>query len=121
VAIGDKRGEGAALGNTGVALLSRGETQKAIELLERHRAIAEALGDKRAVRHALTHLADAYYTAGDEAKHRELSIELLRMGPVRDDSLERAWNGGDGELPKMFLGQVELGGDRSVGPMADVP
>ena len=45
--IGDRRGEGASLGNLGRAYADLGDARKAIEYYEQALAIAREIGDKR--------------------------------------------------------------------------
>ncbi len=45
--IGDRRGEGNALGNLGNAYADLGDSRKAIEYYEQHLTIAREIGDRR--------------------------------------------------------------------------
>ncbi len=45
--IGDRRGEGADLGNLGIAYADLGETRQAIEFYEQALVIAREIGDRR--------------------------------------------------------------------------
>ena len=45
--IGDRRGEGAALGNLGNAYQNLGEPRRAIAYYEQARALAQAIGDRQ--------------------------------------------------------------------------
>jgi hypothetical protein len=45
--IGDRQGEGIALGNLGLAYADLGETREAIDYHEQHLTIARAIGDRQ--------------------------------------------------------------------------
>ncbi|WP_371259651.1 CHAT domain-containing protein [Calothrix sp. 336/3] len=74
--IGDKAGEGRALGNLGSAYHSLGDYQKAIEFHQQRLAIAQQIGDKAGVGKALGNLGNAYHSLGDYQK----AIEFLQQG-----------------------------------------
>jgi tetratricopeptide (TPR) repeat protein len=67
-AIGDRRGEGAALGNLGLAYFDLGETRTAIEHFKQHLAVARAIGDRRDEGYALGNLGLAYTALGKARK-----------------------------------------------------
>jgi hypothetical protein len=54
--IGDRRGEGNALGNLGIAYAGLGETTKATPLLEQALVIARAIKDPRIIQFASAEL-----------------------------------------------------------------
>jgi tetratricopeptide (TPR) repeat protein len=60
----DRRGEGNALGNLGIAYADLGQPQRAIELFEQHLAIARAVGDRRGEGQSLGNLGLAYAALG---------------------------------------------------------
>jgi tetratricopeptide (TPR) repeat protein len=66
--LGDRRGEGGALGSLGHAYSALGDARKAIELHEQHLLIARELGDRRGEGLALGNLGIAYAHLGDARK-----------------------------------------------------
>ena len=56
----DRRGEGAALGNLGLAYADLGEVNKAIEFYKQVLVIAREIGDRRGEGSALGNLGNAY-------------------------------------------------------------
>ena len=63
--IGDRRGEGAALGNLGSAYDSLGEHRRAAEYHEQHLAITQEVGDRKGEGKALGNLGLAYDGLGE--------------------------------------------------------
>lgn len=63
--IGDRRGEGNALGNLGLAYADLGETHRAIQLYEQRLTIAREIGDRRGEGNALGNLGVAYKNLGE--------------------------------------------------------
>jgi hypothetical protein len=63
--IGDRRGEGIALGNLGSAYVILGETRRAIEPFEQDLVIAREIGDRRGEGIVLTNLGSAYVILGE--------------------------------------------------------
>ena len=66
--IGDRRGEGNALGNLGIAWRDLGEPRKAIEYFEQKLAIAREIGDRRGEGNALGNLGLAWAALGEPRK-----------------------------------------------------
>jgi len=70
--IGDRRGEGTALGNLGNAYQNLGETRRAIELYEQRLVIAREIGDRRGESIGSWNLGLRYEAEGDLARAAEL-------------------------------------------------
>ena len=83
-ALGDRRGEGNALGNLGIAWADLGETRKAIEFYEQLLAIAREIGDRRGEGNALGNLGIAWADLGEPRK----AIEYHEQQP-RDRARDR--------------------------------
>jgi tetratricopeptide (TPR) repeat protein/transcriptional regulator with XRE-family HTH domain len=66
--IGDRRGEGKALGSLGIAWADLGDTRKAITLFEQHLAISREIGDRQGEGAALGNLGNAWALLGDTRK-----------------------------------------------------
>ncbi len=66
--IGDRRGEGNALGSLGIAYLGLGETRRAIEFYEQQLEIAREIGDRRGEGISLYNLGDAMAKAGEHGQ-----------------------------------------------------
>ena len=66
--IGDRRGEGTALGNMGLAYRNLGYARKGFEFYEQRLFIAREIGDRRGEGQALGSLAIAYAALGDARK-----------------------------------------------------
>jgi tetratricopeptide (TPR) repeat protein len=75
--LGDRRGEGAALGNLGNAYAALGEVHKAIECTEQHLAIARETGDRSGEGAALGNLGNAYADLGEAHKAIEYHEQAL--------------------------------------------
>ncbi len=75
--IGDRRGEGAALGNLGNAYADLGEPRKAIEFYEQALVIAREIGDRRGEGNALGNLGIAYLNLGEPRKAIEFYEQAL--------------------------------------------
>jgi tetratricopeptide (TPR) repeat protein len=75
--IGDRWGEGAALGNLGNAYHALGELRKAIEFHEQQLEITRELGDRGGEGIALGNLGNAYYALGEARRAIELYEEQL--------------------------------------------
>ncbi|MEM7712368.1 MAG: tetratricopeptide repeat protein [Cyanobacteria bacterium P01_A01_bin.68] len=63
--IGDRRGEGSALGNMGLAYSNLGEYQQAVKFHQQHLKIAREIGDRRGEGIALGNLGGIYTNLGD--------------------------------------------------------
>jgi tetratricopeptide (TPR) repeat protein len=72
--IGDRRGEGNALGNLGNAYADLGETRKAIEFYEQQLIIVREIGDRRGEGNALRNMSLSL----DELGQRERAIEYAQ-------------------------------------------
>jgi tetratricopeptide (TPR) repeat protein len=79
--IGDRRGEGAGLGNLGRAYADLGETRRAIEHFEQALVIHREIGDRRGEGIALGHLGIAYGHLGETRRaieHYEKALAIDR-------------------------------------------
>ena len=89
-AIGDRRGEGNALGNLGIAYAALGETRKAIDYYEQRLVIARAIGDRRGEGNALGNLGIAYADLGETREaieHHQQALVISRaIGDRRGES-----------------------------------
>ena len=79
----DRRGEGNALGNLGLAYAALGDARRAIEFYEQHRDIAREIGDRRGEGAALGNLGNAYAALGEPRRaiefyeqHRDIAREI---------------------------------------------
>jgi tetratricopeptide (TPR) repeat protein len=77
--IGDRRGEGAALGNLGNAYAALGDARKAIEFYEQQLVIVREIGDRRGEGNALGNLGMTYKNLGAADKARGLWQEALAI------------------------------------------
>jgi tetratricopeptide (TPR) repeat protein len=77
--LGDRRAEGRALGNLGVAYRSLGEYRRAIEYHEKHLAIARGVGDRRGEGAALGNLGIAYASLGEYRRAIEFHEQALAI------------------------------------------
>jgi len=77
--IGDRRGEGAALGNLGLAYSALGEVRKAIEYHEQALAIAREIRDRRGEGADLGNIGNAYSALGEVRKAIEFYEEVLTI------------------------------------------
>jgi CHAT domain-containing protein/tetratricopeptide (TPR) repeat protein len=77
--IGDRRGEGTALGNLGFAYQSLGDYRQAIDLHEQHLAIAREVGDREGEGRALGNLGFAYQSLGDYRQAIDLHEQALSI------------------------------------------
>ncbi len=79
--LGDRRGEGNALGNLGIAYANLGETRKAIEHHEQALTIAREIGDRRGECQDLGNLGNAYTDLGETRRaieHHEQALTIAR-------------------------------------------
>ena len=105
--IGDRRGEGAVLGNLGVAYSDLGESRKAIGFYEQRLVIARELGDRRGEGNALGNLGNAYSDLGESRK----AIEFYEQGLIIDREIsDRRAEGQD--LGNLGIAYRELGDAR---------
>jgi tetratricopeptide (TPR) repeat protein len=77
--LGDRRGEGNALGNLGLAHVNLGNTRKAIEFYEEALAIHREIGDRRGESNSLGNLGVAYSALGYSRKAIEFYEEALAI------------------------------------------
>jgi tetratricopeptide (TPR) repeat protein len=75
--IGDRRGEGNALGNLGNAYADLGETRRAIEFYEQQLVIVREIGDRRGEALGSWNLGDEYAKLGDLARAAALMQVLV--------------------------------------------
>ncbi|MBW4635271.1 MAG: tetratricopeptide repeat protein [Iphinoe sp. HA4291-MV1] len=79
--IKDRKGEGKALGNLGVAYKSLGDYKQAIQYYQQSLAIARAIGDKQGEGNALGSLGIAYDSLGDykqAIQYQQQSLSIAR-------------------------------------------
>ena len=79
--LGDRPGEGRALGNLGLAYAALGETRRAIEHYEQVLAIAREIGDRRSEGSVLGNLGLAYAALGETRRaieHYEQRLAIAR-------------------------------------------
>jgi tetratricopeptide (TPR) repeat protein len=77
--IGERDGEGQALGNLGVIYRELGKTSRAIEIFEQRLEIARELNDKRGEGNTLGNLGRAYWTLGEPLKTIEFCKQQLEI------------------------------------------
>ena len=77
--VGDRRHEGAALGNLGLAYANLGETRRAIEFCEKHLAITREIGDRRGEGNALGNLGNAHANLGETRRAIEFFEKHLTI------------------------------------------
>ena len=75
----DRRGEGNALGNLGIAYTDIGEARTAIEYHEQALAISREISDRRGEGSDLGNLGSAYYSLGETAKAIECYQQALAI------------------------------------------
>ena len=79
--LGDRKREGRALGNLGLAYKDLGDIRRAIECHERHLDIARGVGDRRGEGDALGNLASATSRLGEieaSIRYSEQALEIIR-------------------------------------------
>ena len=105
--LGDRRYEGAWLGNLGNAYFSLGQVQRAIEFHQQALEIARETGDRRSEGAGLGNLGSAYYSLGQVTQAIEYYQQALAISREIGD---RRGEGADlGNLGIVYsdLGQVE--------------
>ena len=85
--IGDRPGEGAALGNLGNAYGLLGEPRRAIEYYEQDLAIAREISDQRGEGAALGNLGNAHHLLGEPRRAIEHYEQDLAIARTRGDRL----------------------------------
>jgi tetratricopeptide (TPR) repeat protein len=104
--VGDRRGEGAALGNLGLAYSALGMIRKAIEYHEQSLAIAREIGDRQGEGADLGNLGNVYSALGEVRKAIEYHEQALAIAREIGD---RRGEGADlGNLGNVYsaLGEV---------------
>ena len=100
----DRTGEGAALGNLGIAYYSLGETQDAIQFYEQALLIYRDIGDRRAEGYALGNLGVAYGDLGETQRAIQFYEQQLTI--VRELGDRR---GEGGVLGNLGIANYSLG------------
>jgi len=83
--IGDRRGEGADLGNLGLAYAALGETRRAIEYYEQALVIDREIGDRRGEGTDLYNMALALEKLGRREEAIKLALESLAIMEAIED------------------------------------
>ncbi|HEY9817908.1 MAG TPA: CHAT domain-containing protein, partial [Candidatus Obscuribacterales bacterium] len=97
--IGDRRGEGAALGNLGNAYRNVGQYQEAIALYEQQLVITREIGDRQGEGSALGNLGVAYNSLGQPEQALEQQQQALIVAQdIGDRSSEGLWLSNMGAL-----------------------
>ena len=105
--IGDRRGEGTALGNLGIAYTDLGQVEKAIGFYEQRLAIAREIGDRRGEGNALGNLGIAYAALGQV--EQAIGFYEQHLAIAREIGDRRGEGAALGNLGLAYadLGQVE--------------
>ena len=89
VRLGDRRGEGNALGNLGLAWADLGEPRRAIEFYEQRLVIAREIGDRRGEGNALGNLGLAWADLGEPRRaiefHEQQLVIVREIGDRRGE------------------------------------
>ena len=89
--IGDRRGQGNALGNLGNAYSDLGEPRKAIEFYEQALKISKEIGDRRGEGADLGNLGSAYSDLGEPRKAIKFYEQALKIfEDIEDPYAEKA-------------------------------
>ena len=92
-AIGDRRGEGTALGSLGIAYANLGQVERAIGSYEQHLAIARAIGDRQGEGNALGNLGLAYANLGEVERAIGFLEQAVRIGQeIKDPNIIRIFS-----------------------------
>jgi tetratricopeptide (TPR) repeat protein len=75
----NRQGEGAALGNLGVAYYNLGQYERAIDLYQQHLTMAREIGDRQGEGNALGNLGNAYDSLGQYERAIDLYQQHLTM------------------------------------------
>jgi tetratricopeptide (TPR) repeat protein len=102
--MGDRRGEGHALGNLGLAYADLGEPRRAIEHYEKHLAMAREIGDRRGEATTLGNLGLAYAGLGELRRAIQHYEQQLAIARETGD-----WHGEGGALGNLGLAYANLG------------
>ena len=103
---GDRRGEGAALGNLGLAYADLGEVHKAIEYSQQALAIAQEIGDRLGEGNHLGNLGIAYRSLGEVHKAIEYYQQSLIIHREIGDQRGEGTDLGNLGLAYANLGEV---------------
>ncbi len=105
--IGDRRGEGNALGNLGLAYADLGQVERAIDYYEQALVIAREIGDRRGEGNALGNLGLAYADLGQV--ERAIDSYEKHLAIAREIGDRRGEGNALGNLGSAYarLGQVE--------------
>jgi len=102
--IGDRRGEGNALGNLGLAYAALGDARKAIEFYEQALVIDREIGDRRGEGNALFNMSLSLDKLGDRPQaiaHVQAALEIFERieSPYADRVRKQLaeWRGKAGE------------------------
>lgn len=82
--IGDRKGEGIALGNLGLAHAGQGETKRAIHFFEQQLTIAREIGDRRGEGDALWNMSVAL----DQLAKRSRAIQYAEQSLMIHEQIE---------------------------------
>ena len=105
--IGDRRGEGNALGSLGSAYYRLGQVEQAIGFYEQHLAIAREIGDQRGESNALGNLGNAYAALGQVEQAIGFCEQALVIAREIGDRRGEGADLGNLGLAYAALGQVE--------------
>ena len=83
--IGDRRNEGAWLGNLGLAYFDLGDARRAIQFYEQQLVIVREIGDRRGEGDALGNMGSAYEKLGDKPRARKLWQQALAIYEAIED------------------------------------
>ena len=83
--LGDRQGEGNALGNLGSAYANLGQYKRAIDFYEQHLAIARELGDRQGEGNALGNLGSTYADLGQYERAIDFYEQHLAIARELDD------------------------------------
>ena len=104
--LGDRRGEGAALGNLGLAYAALGEVRRAIDFYEEALAISREIGDRRAEGAALGNLGNANADLGEVRRAIEYLEQALAISREIGDRRSEGNHLGNLGLAYVALGEV---------------
>jgi tetratricopeptide (TPR) repeat protein len=92
IKIGDRRGEGNALGNMGLAYDDLGEYQKALDCHEQNLEISREMGDRKSESHALGNIGLTYNNLGEHRQaiycHQQALLISREIGDRRGEGCD---------------------------------
>jgi len=106
--LGDRRGEGNALGNLGNAYSDLGQVQETIRCYERALAIGQEIGDRRGEGNALGNLGNAYSALGQVQEAIRYYQRALAIAQEIGDRRGEGNRLGNLGIAYYVLGQVEM-------------